>query len=132
MSEISPCPMPDCGGECYCKADGLDDKMQECPPYWIRCKNCHYLYGRITRLAAINAHNALCADTEKGRRYDELEKQYKKRGQLLTTALSDNATKDKRIEELECAVRQVLNFEFPKTTTLSTADRFVLQEALDD
>ncbi len=56
---IEPCPMPGCGGECWCEADDIDDKMQDCSPYWIRCKRCDYQYGHGIEPLAIAAHNEL-------------------------------------------------------------------------
>lgn len=92
--KIAPCPMPGCGGKCT-----LSYKPGK---YWIDCMNlesCTYSSGiRKTGSAAIAAHNALCADIEKGRRYDTymeqveyslmvLEQGLKKKGQHLVEAV---------------------------------------------
>lgn len=91
MSEkILPCPMPGCDGRCWCEADDIDDKMQDRPPYWIRCKECHYQYGRGSMPHAIAAHNELCELVEKGRDVPTLISAMRTERKRLNEALSQH------------------------------------------
>lgn len=79
MTEIAPCPMPGCGGEC---------RLVDCTErtYWITCKACNYTSNVFhAKRDAITAHNALCADVTLARNLRSAL------GVHLAMRISDNA-----------------------------------------
>lgn len=71
-AEIAPCPMPGCGGECR-----KQHTLGTLSIWWVECRKCDY-QSRVcdTEVEAIAAHNALCADVQRGREAAEMRAKY--------------------------------------------------------
>lgn len=67
--EIAPCPMPGCGKKCHVNVGG--------GWAWVACNSCRYeCRWCLTESQAIAAHNALCADAQRGREAARLRAKY--------------------------------------------------------
>lgn len=113
--EIAPCPC--CGGECHVL------------PFWprgaqISCRHCSYLSRMsATAAAAIAAHNALCADVQRGREAAKIEQE--------RDALRAEVERLRGVANIAAAIVRALLGAMPPSlqrkwpTTVSRASAFV-------